>query len=417
MTAANRRTDFQSVRAGDGLEIRPTRTMTVEPTLTLTEAARRPWQVVVVGAGPAGALAARELARRDRAVLLVDRAAFPRGKVCGCCLNGRALATLAAAGLGDLAARHGAVPLRGVLVAAAGCRARLPLPGGAALSREALDAALVVEAVAAGAAFLPRTRAALGPATASAREVALTENGTTAAVSARLVLAADGLGGNFLAGADDFAAPPARGSRIGAGVIADDGPADFAPGCVTLACARGGYVGLARLEDGRLDVAAAFDREAVRRAGGPGEAAVRILREVGLPPVPGLAGLPWRGTPALTRRTSRPACERVLVLGDAAGYVEPFTGEGIAWALASAVAVAPLAARAALRWDPSVGRAWAGLYRRVVARRQLTCRLVARVLRHPRLARAAVGLLGRLPGLAAPVVNRLNAPTPLAPRG
>jgi 2-polyprenyl-6-methoxyphenol hydroxylase-like FAD-dependent oxidoreductase len=228
----------------------------------------------------------------------------------------------------------------------------------------------------------------------------------TATVSAGLVLAADGLGGQLLAGADDFAAPPVRGSRIGAGAIAGDGPADFAPGRVTLACAAGGYVGLARLEDGRLDVAAAFDREAVRRAGGPGEAAAGILRAVGLPPVAGLAGLPWRGTPALTRRASRLACARVLVLGDAAGYVEPFTGEGIAWALAAAVAVAPLAAG---RWDESVGREWSALYRRTVAGRQWTCRVVARVLRHPRLARAAIHLLGRLPGLAAPVVNRLNA--------
>jgi flavin-dependent dehydrogenase len=99
----------------------------------------------------------------------------------------------------------------------------------------------------------------------------------------------------------------------------------------------------------------------------------------------------------------------VLVLGDAAGYVEPFTGEGIAWALASAVAVAPLAAEAAGRWDPAVGRAWAVRYRRAVTGRQRVCRLVARALRHPRLVRAAIGLLGYWPGLAAPVVNRLNA--------
>ncbi len=345
--------------------------MTIEATLTLAQTAREPWQIVVVGAGPAGSLAARELARRGRAVLLVDRAAFPRWKVCGCCLNARALATLGGVGLADLAARHGAVPLRSALVAAGGCRARLPLPGGAILSRGAFDAALVAEAVAAGAAFLPRTQAALGSLTAWGREVTLSEHGTTAVVSASLVLAADGLGGRLLGG---VAAPPARASRIGAGAIAGGAPDCFVPGCVYLACGSGGYVGLARLEDGRLDVAAAFDREAVRRAGGPGEAAVRILGEVGWPIVSGLAELSWRGTPALTRRAGRLAAERVLVLGDAAGYVEPFTGEGIAWALASAVAVAPLADRAAGRWEPSTERAWAALHRRVVAGRQGTCR-------------------------------------------
>jgi flavin-dependent dehydrogenase len=383
--------------------------MTIAATVTLTEAARRHWQVVVVGAGPAGALAARELARRGRAVLLVDRASFPRGKVCGCCLNARALATLAGVGLGGLTAGHGAVPLRSALVVAHGCRALLPLPGGAVLSRTAFDAALVEAAVGAGAAFLPSTHAALGPVTAKAREVALSGKGQSTTVRAPLILAADGLGGNLLAGAGNLAAPPAKDSRIGAGVIAEAAPEYYASGCVYLACGAGGYVGLARMEDGRLDVAAAFDREAVRRAGGPGEAAARILREAGLPAVAGLPELSWRGTPALTRQASRLAAERVLALGDAAGYVEPFTGEGIAWALASAVAVVPLAATAADRWDPSLGRAWTALYRRIVAGRQTTCRLVARGLRHPRLARAAIGLLGMLPGLAAPVVNRLNA--------
>ncbi|HEY7428386.1 MAG TPA: FAD-dependent oxidoreductase, partial [Gemmataceae bacterium] len=75
--------------------------MTVAATTGLEEASRRTWDVVVVGAGPAGAMAAHELARRGCAVLLVDRAAFPRWKVCGCCLNGHALVTLQAAGLGQ----------------------------------------------------------------------------------------------------------------------------------------------------------------------------------------------------------------------------------------------------------------------------------------------------------------------------
>jgi flavin-dependent dehydrogenase len=125
--------------------------------------------------------------------------------------------------------------------------------------------------------------------------------------------------------------------------------------------------------------------------------------------VPRLVELPWRGTPALTRRAVRLWAERVLVLGDAAGYVEPFTGEGISWALASAVAVTPLAVRAAAHWDTSVGREWATVHGRVIAGRQGTCRVTARVLRHPRLFGPIIRLLGRWPGLAAPVMRRLNA--------
>ncbi len=306
------------------------------------------------------------------------------------------------------------------------------------------DAALVHEAIAAGAAFLPETRAVPGTVTGSVRQVRLIPtpprpgtpgrgvggegaeillartphpqplspeyrgeggSGSSVTVNASLVLAADGLGGQFFAGAGDDLARPAEDSRIGAGVIADDAPAFYQAGCVFMACGVGGYVGLTRLEDGRLDVAAAFDREAVRQAGGPGEAAVEILGEVGLPGVPGLADRPWRGTPALTRRPTRVAAERILALGDAAGYVEPFTGEGIAWALASAVAVAPLASRP---WEPDLGRAWTARHRQLVADCQLPCRLVAQVLRRPRLARFAIRLLSQWPGLAGPFVRRLN---------
>ena len=101
--------------------------MTLAATVTLEEAARRTWDAVVVGAGPAGATAARELARRSVAVLLVDRAAFPRWKVCGCCLNGRAAAVLRTAGLGALTAGCRAVPLECVQLAAGGRQARVPL--------------------------------------------------------------------------------------------------------------------------------------------------------------------------------------------------------------------------------------------------------------------------------------------------
>ena len=55
---------------------------------------RRLWDVVVVGAGPAGAVVARELALAGATVLLVDRRRFPRNKVCGGCLSARTVAQL-----------------------------------------------------------------------------------------------------------------------------------------------------------------------------------------------------------------------------------------------------------------------------------------------------------------------------------
>ena len=66
----------------------------------LAQARVNTWDAIVIGAGPAGALSATLLARQGLSVLLVERRAFPRRKVCGGCLNARALASLDRAGLG-----------------------------------------------------------------------------------------------------------------------------------------------------------------------------------------------------------------------------------------------------------------------------------------------------------------------------
>src|SRR3954466_2849745 len=106
----------------------------------------RTWDVAIVGAGLAGTLAARQLARAGAAVLLLDRATFPRWKVCGCCLNPHAQSALASVGLGELPTTLKAVPLPIMRLAVRGIEARLPLPGWVSLSRLALDQALVEQA-------------------------------------------------------------------------------------------------------------------------------------------------------------------------------------------------------------------------------------------------------------------------------
>jgi 2-polyprenyl-6-methoxyphenol hydroxylase-like FAD-dependent oxidoreductase len=226
-------------------------------------------------------------------------------------------------------------------------------------------------------------------------------------VQARAVIVASGLTGGD--------APPEPHSRIGAGVVVPAGqaPATYQPGTIYMATARGGYVGLVRVEDERLDVAAAFDATFVKAAGGPGAAAEVVLREVGWPVPSGLAELPWRGTPALTRRPARLAGRRLFVVGDAAGYVEPFTGEGMVWAVTSAAALAPIAARAAREWHDDLVREWEATHARVVGRRQRVCRVVSRVLRSPRLTGLAVRALGAFPFLSRPVVAALNRPSHL----
>jgi flavin-dependent dehydrogenase len=237
------------------------------------------------------------------------------------------------------------------------------------------------------------------------------------AIAAELVLAADGLGGQLLPRTAAQQTRVAVGSRVGAGVIVSDTSGDYEPHTIYMACGTSGYVGLVRLEDGRLNLAAAFDAGFLRACGRPGVAAARVLAEVGWPALSDLADQPWRGTPPLTRWATRPAAPRVLALGDAAGYVEPFTGEGMACALAAAEAVVPLAVRP---WHPAVADAWAAWHRRTGPRRQRFIRAAAWVLRRPQLARAAVGLLGSVSGwvdgrLGSSVINHLTTQPPHRP--
>lgn len=382
--------------------------MRVIASLSLDDAAKRPWDAVVIGAGPAGALTARELARRQIAVLLVDKAAFPRWKVCGSCLNGRSLATLADVGLGGLVQRHGAVPLHRLHLAARQRTAQVHLPWSVALGRDTFDAALVNEAIQAGASFLPQTRATLEGMDGQRRLVSLYQHPSVGRVVAQVVVVANGLGGRLTLHETHRSPLVLHGSLIGAGVVAESAPAFYHPGTIFMACGDGGYVGLVRLEDGRLDIAAAFDPLLIKTSGGLGKAAVRVLNRTGWPRIDRLEDLAWRGTPELTRRTPCLAEDRLFVLGDAAGYVEPFTGEGIGWALASAAALAPLAVRAVHHWDPALGQRWRLLYRQIVSRRQRICRMIAGALRRPRLMETIVAVLARAPWLATPLVHRLN---------
>src|SRR5262249_54121431 len=134
----------------------------IAATIELEAAAARVWEVVVIGAGPAGALAARQAALAGSRVLLVDSKKFPREKVCGACLNGGALAILQSVGLGSVPERLGGKPLKKFDLRSDSRQATLRLPAGVAVSRYRFDAALVEEAIAAGADFLPETFSSVG---------------------------------------------------------------------------------------------------------------------------------------------------------------------------------------------------------------------------------------------------------------
>ena len=387
----------------------------ISPTITLAQASATTWDAIVVGAGPAGAFAAAGLARAGLTTLVVDRKAFPRHKVCGGCLNAHAVSLLESAGLADELRALGARPLSAVRLQYAGRHADLALPPGLAVTRATLDAVLVRAAISAGSAFLPETSALVTaddavPVRRSdlTRQVLFQQRDDRSVVSsARVVVVADGLGHSSLRDSPSMRGVVESDARIGIGAIADAGCVDALSGCVTMVVGRGGYVGIADVEEARINVAAAFDVDFLKAQGGPAGAVRATLTSARVPATPALDALDWQGTVPLTRHVVRPVAHRVFVLGDAAGYVEPFTGEGMAWALSAADALVPLAARAIADWDQSIEQQWLDTYDRMVRQNQRWCRIMARTLRYPSLVGVIVTSLRLQPALARPFLAHI----------
>ena len=356
-------------------------------------------EIVVIGAGPAGAAAAAELGRAGRRVLLVDRTRFPRDKVCGCCLARGGISILEALDLDDLVAEG--MPLAEVTLGTPGGHIDLPFTGSIVLGRDRLDTSLVDAAVDAGVEVSFETTAKV-----ENDEVILTRSGTETIPHHRpqAVLVADGLGGRAL---DDprFAWRVRRNGRFGAGVVvaaATDAPP---PGHLCMLADHTGYLGVVRLPDDRIDLAAAFDSRAVRTAGGPGRVAARLLAAHGRPRLAEVAAdARWRGTPSLTRRRRTVAHGRVICIGDAAAYVEPFTGEGMTWALQSGFEAARFTNRALAGSTPL--DAWNRRHSQLFVAKHRRCRLISRALGRPDTVRRLAHLVSLVP-LGRDVLARL----------
>jgi flavin-dependent dehydrogenase len=360
---------------------------------------RDPWDVIIIGGGPAGAIAALQLARRHRHVLLVEKSRWPRFKVCGGCLGGAALELLKELGLEDLAQNAGAVRLRRLRLSCDGAVAELQLAHRMGLSRTVFDAALLDAAVEAGAEVCFETTGRLQPCIHPGfRSVELTCVGQKVEAKAKAVLLATGLS----CGAPEFVTRPWSNSRVGVGMLIEARGLDLARDVLYMACAESGYVGMAPVEAGRFIVAAAIDAAALDAASSPGEVVRVILEQAGIPVHAELGAAVWRGTPLLTRQTRPLATHRCLLIGDTAEYAEPFTGEGIGWAMRSAVLASSVVHEGLHDWNEQIGQRWENLYARNFAYRQRRCRVITRYLLRNQFARAlTVWSLRHAPFLAS----------------
>jgi 2-polyprenyl-6-methoxyphenol hydroxylase-like FAD-dependent oxidoreductase len=227
-------------------------------------------------------------------------------------------------------------------------------------------------------------------------EVIMAPTGARRRLTARIIVAADGLGHFSLRHLPQVCETISPTSYIGAGCeMHGDWPA-VDGGVIHMAVGKRGH--------GTLNVAAALAPHFVRQIGGLAAAAHALLGESKLPAIEGLQHASWQGTPSLSRRTHPVHLPRLFVIGDSAGYVEPFTGEGITCAMLAAQQSAPLVDRAIDKWDDSLARQWAH-HQQAMAARQRACRLITSAVRRPWLVDAALYTGRTLPWLAAPLVQ------------
>jgi flavin-dependent dehydrogenase len=389
-----------------------------QATVGLLDACSEAWDVVVIGAGPAGSLAARQLARHGLRTLLVEAKRFPRFKVCGGCLNQRALAALTQLGLGNLVPSAGGVPLAELRIVTEQREVTLRLPRGAVLTRQTLDQALVNAALEAGVHFLPGTLAVIDPDdTAPLRQLTLRHAGESGKLRVKVIVCADGIGRSSIRHEPELAPSVAPGTHLGVGAVLETDRLSvaarerFAAGRVVMHVAASGYVGVACGEHGKTIVAAALSPDYLKRHYSPEAAVAAVLAPTGLPTLGDTSGVIWQGTPALTSRARRVAAKGLFVIGDSAGYVEPFTGEGIAWAAESAAAATPLVVRACAGWNPGLAITWEDSYRHRIRRQQIVCRTLAALLRRPWAVSLALGLARGCPAMADRLIHWLNQPS------
>ncbi len=373
--------------------------------------------VIVVGAGPAGAVAATLLARAGARVRLLDRARFPRDKLCGDTINPGALGELRRLGL--------AAPVEAAGLRVDGMRLTGPTgvavegryPGGLhgrALLRRDLDWALVGQAVAAGVRFEPGVTVrgplvAGGSGEPSITGVIVRALGAVQTLRAPITIAADGRR-STIGFALGLARHPARPRRWAIGAYYQDVHGLSALG--EMHVRRGRYIGVAPVPGGLANVCLVQSFEA---PGGPSPArlSLRLLADE-------LARDRWlrdrfadarmARTPVvlgpLAVETAGVGLPGLLLAGDAAGFIDPITGDGLRFAVRGASLAADAALDALTHgWDPGVARRLAADRRSEFASKWRFNRALRVIVDHPAMVQGGAVGARLFPGVFRSVIR------------
>ncbi len=317
--------------------------------------------LLVIGAGPGGATAARLLAARGWQVALVEKEAFPRRKVCGEFLSTPSHAVLDACGIGE-AFRQQAGPMVtriGLFSGNTVVTAPQEKDWGRALGREHLDLALRDAAVAAGAIpFQP------------AEVIGLRRDGpdwlcrlkTGDEIAAPFLIAATG---SWRTKPPLAVTAPERGSDLFAFKAHFTGGA-LAPGLMPLLAFPGGYGGMVASDSGRLSLSCCIRRDrlaAIRRPGeAAGEAVLRHLKESTRGIAAALEGAALQES-VLAAGPIRPGIRRrfdgnIFFTGNLAGEAHPVIAEGISMAIQASHLLARLLLQQGAAAGPAYEAGW-----------------------------------------------------------
>jgi len=373
------------------------------------------YDALVIGAGPAGATAAIRLARLGLSVGLVEKAAFPRRKVCGEYISATTWPLLAELGVaGGFDERAGPEVRRvGLFAGDAAIAAPMPAPPraqpwGRAVGREWLDTALRDAAVREGAQLWQPWRVSDWSKGPEGYVVKIAAHGEARELHSRILIAAHG---SWERQAWNGEREPARDCDL-LGFKAHFHGAALPAGLMPLVLFPGGYGGMVHGDRGRVSFSCCIRRDALRRcrAGNPrlgaGEAVIAHVsascRGVREALAASRCESAWLSAGPIRPGIRSLAADGVFAVGNAAGEAHPLVAEGISMAIQSAWLLGEqLADRDTLSEGAveTARAAYAASWRRHFATRVRAASIFAALTMSPGGAAASAALLARTPAL------------------